>query len=268
VTISAADVAFASAQQKAVAPDEPVDEAKLIEQLVDRQLIRAFLAAHKIEPIADELKQQITQAENLIQKSGEDPQKLLNKLGYTPERLKRELGLPIAWQVYARRTITHEQIKTYFEQHKQELDGTQLRGSQIFLKLPKQPTETEITAKKEKLVELRHDIQSGKLTFADAAKRNSEAPSKENGGDVGLFGWRGKLPLAVSKAAFSLKVNEISEPIVTPFGVHLIQVTERHPGEFSLEDVRPEISDQLSQQLWNTTVAKEREKAKIVIERK
>lgn len=268
VAITSADVAFAATQKKSTSPDESVDDQKLIDQLIDRQLIRGFLATQKIESNANELKQQIVQAENLIKQGGEDPQKLLSKIGYTPDRLKRELGLPLAWQTYARRTIQQDQMKTYFEQHKQELDGTQCRGSQIFLKLPKQPSDSEIALKKEKLSDLRREIVAGTVSFADAAREHSEAPSRENGGDVGLFGWRGKLPSAVSKAAFALKVNEISEPIVTPFGVHLIQVTERHPGDFSLEDVRPVIIDRLSQELWTTTVAKEREKAKIVMEKK
>lgn len=268
VAITEADVAFAANRQKTISRDEHIDERELIERLIDRQLVRTFLTAQKIEPNANELKQQIAQAESLIKKSGEDPQKLLAKIGYSPDRLKRELGLPIAWQTYARKTISQEQIKSYFDEHKQELDGTQLRGRQIFLKLPKQPDESEIAAKKKQLADLRREITEGKMAFADAATEHSEAPSKDNGGDVGLFGWRGKLPSTLSKAAFALKVDEISDPIVTPFGVHLIQVTERHPGEFSLEDVRPVIFDHLSQELWKSTATNEREKAKITIEKK
>ena len=261
--ITVSDVDFAAMQQGLSAEERSQADPKLIEQLIERQLIRAFLASRKIQPIADELQYQIDRAEELIRKRGEDPKKLLTKLGYTPERLKSELGLPLAWKVYARQTITVQQIKEYFEQHRQELDGTQLRGSQIFLKLPKPQNETTLAEKKEKLADLRREILAGTISFGDAAKRHSEAPTRENGGDLGLFGWRGKLPASVSQAAFGLKVNEISDPIVSPFGIHLVQVTERHPGDFSLEDVRPVIMEQLSQQLWKTTVEKQRSTAKI-----
>ncbi len=261
--ITTADVNFAASQQGVPAEERDQSEPKLLERLIDRQLIRSFLAAKKIEPPAEDLQFQIARAEALIRKGGEDPKVLLEKLGYTPERLKSELGLTLAWQVYARKTVTPSQIKAHYEQYRQEFDGTQVRASQIFLKLPQSASNDEKAAKSEKLTEIRRHILANKLTFAEAAKRYSEAPTRTQGGDVGLFGFRGKLPAAVSQAAFGLKVNDISEPVVSPFGVHLIQVTERHPGDFSLEDVRPVIIDRLSQQLWTETVEKERATAKI-----
>ena len=261
--ITQADVDFLAMQMGLSSDERAQMEPKLVDQLVERQLIRAFLASRKVEPVADDLQHQIARAEELIRKRGDDPKTVLTKLGYTPDRLKRELGLPLAWQVYVRQTVKPEQVKEYFTDHKQELDGTQLRARQIFLKVAKPPQEADVAAKKEKLETIRRDIEAGKIAFVDAAKDHSEAPSAENGGDVGLFGWRGKLPAQVSEAAFRLKVNEISEPIVSPFGVHLIQLTERHPGEFSLEDARPEILERFSQDLWKSTVESERAKVKL-----
>jgi parvulin-like peptidyl-prolyl isomerase len=268
VAITVADVDFAATQQGIAADDRPKTDSKLIEQLIDRQLIKAFLASKKIEPVAEELQFQIAKVEDTIRKRGEDPAKLLAKIGYTSDRMKIELGLPIAWQVYVRQTITPQQVKAYFEEHKQELDGTQLRGSQIFLKKTSAADESAVDELKQKLADVRRNIVSGQITFADAARKFSQAPSRETGGDIGLFSFRGKLPPAVSQAAFRLKVNEISEPIVSTLGVHLIKMTERHPGDLSLEDVRPVISDQLSQQLWSETAKKLRATAKIEWDRK
>ena len=256
--ITAADVNFAAPQQSVPVEERTQSDPKLVERLIDRQLIRSFLASKKIEPPAEDLQFQIARAEALIRKGGEDPKVLLEKLGYTPERLKSELGLTLAWQVYARKAVTPAQIKAHYEQYRQEFDGTQVRASQIFLKLPQPASDEEKVARSEKLTEIRRQIVANKLSFAEAAKRYSEAPTKNQGGDVGLFGYRGKLPAVVSQA-----VNDISEPVVSQFGVHLIQVTERHPGDFSLEDVRPVIIDRLSQQLWTETVEKERATAKI-----
>lgn len=261
--ITESDVVF-SATTRQLKPEQRAEqESKLVDELVDRQLVRDFLARRKISAPADELVFQIQQAEDAIKKHGDDPATLLAKLGYTSERLKAELGLPLAWQAYVRQTVTLPQTKEYFENHRAELDGTQLRARQIFLKLPPNPTEAEQAAKRSQLKELRSQIESGKLTFADAARKYSESPSKEQGGDVGLFGARGKLPTPVTRAAFALKVNELSEPIVSTFGVHLIQVTERIPGDLSLEDVRSEIISKLSDQLWADTVRNERKSAKI-----
>lgn len=184
--ITSDDLQFAATQQGI--GDDVQARTLLIKQLIDRQLIRSFLATQKIEPVPDDVQHQIARAEELIRKRGEDPKTLLPKIGYTPERLKSELELPLAWQVYARKTVTAEQIKQYFEMHKQEIDGTQLRARQIFLKLPPSPTPAQSTLAQRKLADIRRDIQSKSITFADAAKLHSEAPTREKGGDLGLFG--------------------------------------------------------------------------------
>lgn len=261
--ITAGDVEFAATTRQIKADERAAREPKLIEELIDRQLIREYLGKRKITVPENELAFQIQLAEDAIKKHGDDPATLLPNLGYTPERLKSELGLPLAWQAYARHTITLPQTKEYFDEHRVELDGTRLRARQIFLKLPPKPTDADMAAKSTRLKELKAQITAGKTSFADAARVHSESPTKEQGGDVGVFGARGKLPTSVTQAAFALKVNEISEPIVSTFGVHLIQVTERIPGDLSLEDVRPLILERLSERLWAEAVRGERKTAKI-----
>ena len=261
--ITAGDLEFTAVQRGIPEAERGQALPKLIDDLIERQLIRDFLRSRKIEPTPEELKTQIERAEEFIKKRGEDPAALLKKIGYTPERLNRELGLTLAWQAYVRQTVTPTQIKEYFEQHKVELDGTQLRASQIFFKLPQPANEPTQVRRIQKLNEIREEIRNQKISFAEAAKKYSEAPTRDQGGDLGLFGWQGKLPAAVSHAAFALKEMELSQPIVSPFGLHLIQVTERIPGDFSLEDVRAVILDRLSQKLWKSTAESTQLGAKI-----
>ena len=71
------------------------------------------------------------------------------------------------------------------------------------------------------------------------------------------------VPAPVSAAAFALKPGELSAPIRSTLGVHLVQVTARQPGELSLEDARPAIVQVLGEQLWVQTVKTLRAKAKI-----
>lgn len=261
--ITSGDLEFAASTHQIKPEERPAREAKLIEELIDRQLIREFLSKRKFTAPTDELAYQIQLAEDAIRKHGDDPATLLPRLGYTPDRLKSELGLPLAWQAYVRQTVTLPQTRDYYEQHRAELDGTQIKARQIFLKLPSKAAESEIDPAKKRLTDLRNQITSGKISFADAARKFSESPTRDQGGDLGTIGFRGKLPAPVAKAAFSLNINEISEPVVSAFGVHLIQVTERIPGELSLEDVRPQIFERLSDQLWTETVHRERQSAKI-----
>ena len=73
--------------------------------------------------------------------------------------------------------------------------------------------------------ELLQEIKDGKKSFADAAKEASMCPSGSQGGDLGFFG-HGVMVGEFDKAAFELKeIGDISEPVQTQFGWHLIQLT-------------------------------------------
>ena len=159
--------------------------------------------------------------------------------------------------------VSPERLRKYFQDHKSQFDGTKLRARQIFRKVPRSATDEDVANTKQELVEIKQRIENGTLSFADAVGQHSDAISKDNGGDVGWFGWRGGLPASVSEAAFQLKGDDISEPIRSPFGWHLLQVTERKPGDISLEDARPVVLNTLSQELWRELVDKERQKAEI-----
>ena len=71
------------------------------------------------------------------------------------------------------------------------------------------------------------------------------------------------MPAAFADAAFELKDGEISSPFRTQFGVHLVTVTGRKPGDLSLEDARDRVLARLSDELWRETVAAERKQAAI-----
>ncbi|MCV6622358.1 MAG: peptidylprolyl isomerase [Cellvibrionaceae bacterium] len=86
--------------------------------------------------------------------------------------------------------------------------------------------------------------------FLKLAKENSEDPSaKRNSGDLGFFS-KGKMVKAFEEVAFTLKDGEVSEPIKTPFGYHLIKVTDRRGGgPRPFEEVKNGIIAELKKQL-------------------
>lgn len=90
---------------------------------------------------------------------------------------------------------------------------TQVRASHLLVK-------TEEEAKK-----LKEEILGGK-SFADVAAEVSMCPSGANGGDLGFFG-KGMMVKEFEDAAFSMNVGEVSDPIQTQFGWHLIQLTDK-----------------------------------------
>ena len=74
-------------------------------------------------------------------------------------------------------------------------------------------------------VAIKKDIESGKITFEEAAMQYSLCPSGAYGGDLGYFG-RGMMVKPFEDACFSMNVGDLSEPIETQFGWHLIQLTD------------------------------------------
>lgn len=77
----------------------------------------------------------------------------------------------------------------------------------------------------EEAISLKEEILSGKA-FEEVAMEHSLCPSGRDGGDLGFFG-RGQMVKEFENAAFDLNVGEISDPIRTNFGWHLILVTDK-----------------------------------------
>ena len=75
-------------------------------------------------------------------------------------------------------------------------------------------------------VKIKKDIENGKITFEDAARQYSLCPSGQNGGDLGFFN-RKQMVQHFADTAFDLKVGEISDPVGTKFGWHIIKTTAK-----------------------------------------
>lgn len=92
--------------------------------------------------------------------------------------------------------------------------------------------------------DIKKKIEEG-MNFEMAAMKYSSCPSKAQGGNLGTF-TRGKMVPEFEKAAFELAVNEVSNPVKTQFGYHLIKVEEKRSGTIkSLDEVYPIIKKEL-----------------------
>ena len=92
----------------------------------------------------------------------------------------------------------------------------------------------QITALKAQLDEVK-DSKAKAEKFAELAKAHSACPSKDKGGDLGLF-THGQMVPEFDKAAFELAVGEISAPVKTGFGYHLIMVTDKQAAVEAKDD--------------------------------
>ena len=147
--------------------------------------------------------------------------------------------------------ITDDEAKAFYNaQAAQTTGGAQIRARHILVK-------TEEKAKE--IYELiAHDGD-----FVELAKKHSTGPSGPSGGDLGYFG-AGQMVPEFSKAAFALKVGEVSEPVKTKFGWHLIKVEDRRESALPpFAQLRPRIIEHLARQKTRKVAAGLRQAAKI-----
>jgi parvulin-like peptidyl-prolyl isomerase len=237
---------------------------RYLEDLIDQTLLKEFLASRRIKAADTVVDEQVDRLEKLIQREGLEFEEVLKSLGYTRESFREEVALPVAWRGYSRLQITDTAIEDYWNSHRSEFDGTEVKASQIVRKLSADAPESEVGASSKALAEVRAQIEKGELTFADAAKKHSDSPSAKDGGRLGQFPLRGRMPIVITRKAFGLKPGEVSQPFQTPFGIHIVMVDEIIPGDLTLEDARREIFNTLSDQLRASLIEERRSKAKIV----
>jgi peptidyl-prolyl cis-trans isomerase D len=120
-----------------------------------------------------------------------------------------------------------------------------VRARHILIKAEKEAPEEQKTAARQRLEKIRQEIEGGK-DFAAAAGEYSEDPgSKNSGGDLG-FNERSSWVPEFASVAFSLQPGQMSQPVETQFGFHLIKVEEKKPGEDKeLKEVEGDIARQL-----------------------
>jgi len=126
------------------------------------------------------------------------------------------------------KSISDSDIQKYFEAHKSEFQR-QGRAVLSVVSIPKIISAADTAAALERANKLRGEIVSG-AKFEDVAKReSSDTISGPQGGDLGRGGKDRFVP-EFEKAASALKVGELSTPVLTPFGYHIIRVDE-HKGD-------------------------------------
>lgn len=144
-------------------------------------------------------------------------------------------------------TVDDEQIKDYYEANMEKFkQPEQVKASHILLKVEDPKKEEEV---KKKAHDIYKKLKEGK-DFSKLASQYSQDPgSKDKGGDLGYFE-RGKMVKEFEEVAFTLNPGEISEPVKTQFGYHIIKVEDKKPeGTKTLEEAKEEIIKILKSQI-------------------
>lgn len=185
--------------------------------------------------------------------------------GMSPAVLRKNLKRDAIFQaaleekVKSQVTVSDEMIEEFYLQKREELEQPErIRACHILLTVPEDATDKRKKEVRKEILALRKRIAKGE-GFEDLAKEYSKCPSRAQGGDLGFFP-RGLMDPAFEEAAWSLKIGEVSKPVETSFGYHLIRVDDKkEAGIPPLEEVRERISERIKAE-------KVAEKAEQVIE--
>jgi len=234
-----------------------------VEQVIDRRLVLAYLERSKQAASGQDVDFAVAQLEKELAAQQLTLEQHLAQAKLTLDELRGALAWKLSWNKYLERYLTEANLQKYFDQHPREFDGTQLRVAHILWKLPADADEASVQAAMGKPAALRAQIAAGKLTFADAAKAHSQAPTAKAGGDIGWIERHQPMPEAFSQAAFALDKLQVSEPVRTAAGIHLITVLEIKPGTKTAQDVAAELRPAVTLYLFRWIADRERAKAKI-----
>ncbi len=146
-------------------------------------------------------------------------------------------------------TVTDEMVQNYYNENKAEFpQEEEVKAQHILIMVTEQATEEEQLKAKEKIFSIQRQLKEGADFATLAQKHSDDTGSGANGGELGFFG-RGRMVPVFEEAAFSTTKGQVSEPVQSKFGWHLIKINDRkEAGAVPLAEVRPKIESILKQQ--------------------
>jgi len=231
-----------------------------LELLINRQLVVRFLERQGRAATSQDVDLAIQRWQQQLESVGESPDELIARQGLALEQIRDSYYWTLSWRRMLEHYVTERNLERYFEQHRSEFDGGRVRVAQIFWRLE---PDTSVAKLQETAEEIRRRLLAEELTFDAAARRYSQSPSAQQGGELGWIERHDPMPESFSAAAFRLQVGEISQPVVTTLGVHLIQCQEIEAGTRQWTDVRPDLERAFARYLFRWAADGQRERTPV-----
>ena len=249
---------LASAKNQIPVGREQEAKASLRRQLINDFMARTLLA-NEVKMLQLRVSEsEMTEAMEQLKSSlppGITVEELIRKNQSTEEKMREEIGFGIKINklvlahLAGKNKPTEKEIYKFYEGNKDKFrTGESVHVRHILVAIEKKDDDKIKAEKKGKVELLRKQLQEG-ADFAEMAAKNSDCPSKQSGGDLGLM-YRGQSVKPFENAAFSQQVKVIGPVVVTEYGYHIIQVLEHNPPQqVALNNkIREEIASFIEQQ--------------------
>jgi len=234
------------AQKRAQALRKTLD-TMIDEKLVDNELkdLKVTIGDKEVDAAIDEVKKSYNLTDDQLTQA-------VAREGYTlteyREQMRKQIGRYklIAEKVRKNVKVSDADVQTEYDRMtRSEGEDYEVHIRHILINVARSATQAEVEQARKKAVAIAVEAREPGVDFAALAKKRSEGSSSSDGGDLGFFK-RGTMVPEFERVAFGLKTGEVSEPVRTQFGWHVLKLEEiRKLGMKPLAELRPEIEDRL-----------------------
>ena len=240
----------------APAPTERRDEIyrNIINQLIEYRLLVQETVERNIEVTDQEVEARLAVFKQHFG-SSEDFEKALSEQELTLQKFKEETRITIrldkmlSEEVEEKISIESNDLENFYKENLSQFSQEeQIQASHILIVVAADAKPWEKEAARKQAADILEKIRAGE-DFASLAREHSQDPGNaQEGGEIGYFG-RGAMVGAFERAAFALNPGEVSELVDSPFGFHIIKVTDKQPSRtLPLDEVRPQLEQFLQNQ--------------------
>jgi parvulin-like peptidyl-prolyl isomerase len=246
----------------------------VLNALVNVRLLRQFLDEQKVTVPDAEVKAELNRIVEQVKSQGASNfQAYLERARLTEAGLTRQISDTLRWKRYfteRARAKGGAELNDYIKKNRDYYEQTQVKVSHILLMAPRDATEAEREKIRKRLLEIKADVDSGKISFEDAANKYSEDPraqADKDGGDLGYIYRKQFADEAFNAAAFAQPKDKVSDPVESGWGYHLILVKDRKTGKaLDRNQFKEVILNQFGADLQREILAAERERKKSKID--
>jgi parvulin-like peptidyl-prolyl isomerase len=231
-----------------------------MELMIEQELVKQAAEKEGIEGDATEVDEQIQELRAVFDTDEQFRMKLEGD-GYTEESYRRHIERMLAAKIYLDRIradaadVSDVELERFYDENEDRLTlPEQVRVRHVLLTWKPMGTQDDRGAIRAQMEPILDRARAGEDFAALAREFSEDSATKGNGGDTGFF-YRGTMVPAFEDVAFSLELGEISDPVNTVFGVHILKLEERQESRLlPLDEVREQLREYIREEKMEAAV--------------
>ncbi len=250
---------LAKVDQEAAGPERAQHRAaalkRALDTMIDEKLVDNELKELKVTVGDKEVDQAIDEVKKSYNLTDDQLAQAVEREGFTVaeyrDQMRKQIGRSklISEKVRKNVKVSEADVKSEYDRMtRAEGEDYEVHVRHILIAVPRNASQSAVEQGRRKAAAVADEARQPGVDFAVLARKRSEGSSSSDGGDLGFFK-RGTMVPEFERVAFNLKTGEVSDPVRTQFGWHVLKLEEiRKLGMKPLAEVRPEIEERLRKQ--------------------